>query len=536
NGNGTHDSWEPLLSGWTINLTNSGSTVNLTAVTDANGYYNFGGLVPDTYTISETNQSGWVQTQPATSSNWTITIAGDYEHHSANFGNRKDPPSTDCHIKIGSIDEDCCCYTFTMINPFGKSISKIELVTDDGILQSWNPNFSCDAGTHSPIPAPNVGWDFTTACDDDISWTVCFRSTTNHGVIITNWVIYFDDDTMCEHTETIKCEPATQLACDRISVKTIVNGKLPITNRRYRITNTKIPASDICQVVINYTPANYQGTSIPVPDVAGVVRVLSSPSASIQHLGMAINPPYTNLDLSSIISNPTDMPHTGGYVEFNIGLNYQRNWDGVVEILVIHCDGDTCTFTNKWKLKKPFISHDVVSVIRRAMSDSLFAVPLRIQAKTSSGNVGSISFYLDPDDDGDTVPTIFAISGAGHILDDADADNRTILRSAQGQSQARFEFNPPLVINKDMAPLELNLVLSHDGNIPDEIPIRWTMHGVDDDCDGIDDDCDGIDGGMITVTTTSVIEQIVNEDSEQISIVEAYPNPASTKTTIKYDL
>jgi hypothetical protein len=72
NDNGA-DNGEPRLSGWTINLAGTdlfGNTVMESTVTGANGEYFFTGLVPGTYTVTEVQQTGWIQTTGGT----TVTL------------------------------------------------------------------------------------------------------------------------------------------------------------------------------------------------------------------------------------------------------------------------------------------------------------------------------------------------------------------------------------------------------------------------------------------------------------------------------
>jgi hypothetical protein len=86
NGNGAWDSGEPALSGWTITLT---GPVSGSKVTDSSGYYEFTGLTVGTYTVSETLQTGWTQTMPATPGTYTVVIASGSDVKERNFGNFK---------------------------------------------------------------------------------------------------------------------------------------------------------------------------------------------------------------------------------------------------------------------------------------------------------------------------------------------------------------------------------------------------------------------------------------------------------------
>jgi len=67
---------EPGLQGWTITVTDASNTINLTAVTDANGNWSVSGDLPtgvtsDTLSVCEVMQSGWTQTGPVNTSSVT---------------------------------------------------------------------------------------------------------------------------------------------------------------------------------------------------------------------------------------------------------------------------------------------------------------------------------------------------------------------------------------------------------------------------------------------------------------------------------
>ncbi|MFZ6035881.1 MAG: SdrD B-like domain-containing protein [Patescibacteria group bacterium] len=81
NGNGTWDNGEPAKSGVTINLT--GAT-NASDSTDANGYYEFPGLTPGNYTVSEVVPTDWIIT---TSNNVPVTLVAGQDQR-VDFGNQ----------------------------------------------------------------------------------------------------------------------------------------------------------------------------------------------------------------------------------------------------------------------------------------------------------------------------------------------------------------------------------------------------------------------------------------------------------------
>ena len=94
NGNGINDN-EPGIQGWVINLSNG--TVQLTATTDAKGEYCFNNLLPGTYTLTETNKTGWEQTKPTSPNSYTIELTSDQNLIGIDFGNKEilNPNCTD---------------------------------------------------------------------------------------------------------------------------------------------------------------------------------------------------------------------------------------------------------------------------------------------------------------------------------------------------------------------------------------------------------------------------------------------------------
>jgi hypothetical protein len=88
NNNGINDV-EQGLAGWKITLTNESGSV-VTTTTDINGNYDFTGLPPGTYTVSETQQAGWMQTAPIPIPPGTYTvILNGQDVTGKDFGNFK---------------------------------------------------------------------------------------------------------------------------------------------------------------------------------------------------------------------------------------------------------------------------------------------------------------------------------------------------------------------------------------------------------------------------------------------------------------
>lgn len=96
NNDGIRQDTEPTLSGWEIKLSNG-----QTALTDHYGYYTFSNLPPGNYTVTETQQSGWARTWPA-SGNYSIALGPNEVRQGIDFGNR-----VSCGMVIIELDTAC---------------------------------------------------------------------------------------------------------------------------------------------------------------------------------------------------------------------------------------------------------------------------------------------------------------------------------------------------------------------------------------------------------------------------------------------
>lgn len=82
-GDGVWDDGEPGLEGWTIQLWKDGVLFD-TDVTDADGYYEFTGLMYGEYVVQEVLEPGWIQTY---GDSYTFTCISGFEDLDNNFGN-----------------------------------------------------------------------------------------------------------------------------------------------------------------------------------------------------------------------------------------------------------------------------------------------------------------------------------------------------------------------------------------------------------------------------------------------------------------
>ncbi len=91
NSNGMRDPGEPGLAGRTVLLTGAATD---SAVTDSSGAYTFTGLLPGTYSISQVQQAGWVQSAPPSSGGHPLFLSEGMNTTGLDFGNYFDPANT----------------------------------------------------------------------------------------------------------------------------------------------------------------------------------------------------------------------------------------------------------------------------------------------------------------------------------------------------------------------------------------------------------------------------------------------------------
>ena len=82
--NGSYDTNEQKLSGWTVQATSSAGTKS--AVSDADGNYTITGLCDGAYTLSQVMKAGWTQTFPTDQTGYSVTINNASQFNDKLFG------------------------------------------------------------------------------------------------------------------------------------------------------------------------------------------------------------------------------------------------------------------------------------------------------------------------------------------------------------------------------------------------------------------------------------------------------------------
>ncbi len=139
-GSGTRDDGEPLLGGWTLTLYDAqNNPVGNPVVTSADGTVSFGAVQPGTYTVCETFQDGWTNTDPNSGSGCKTATVGYLGGWTFVFGNQQDIPAP-----VLDIEERCGANgaEFRIVNNGGPMPAPESYTLDGGTPVS----FQLDAG------------------------------------------------------------------------------------------------------------------------------------------------------------------------------------------------------------------------------------------------------------------------------------------------------------------------------------------------------------------------------------------------------
>ena len=125
-GSGTYSTSDPGLDNWQVNIFNFSNVLVATQFTYGGGNFDFGGLAPGQYKVSETLQNGWTQTQPAWALSLNVTVSVGQTTSSINFGNFQN-----ISISGQAFNDLTGSGVYSSGDP-GLSGWKIELLDDDG--------------------------------------------------------------------------------------------------------------------------------------------------------------------------------------------------------------------------------------------------------------------------------------------------------------------------------------------------------------------------------------------------------------------
>ena len=169
NANGAKDNGEPGLLGWTIALSSNG-----TDTTDSNGLASFTGVLPGTYTLSETLQGGWTQSNISCDN-------GSYDSANQNYSLTVNPGQT-VNCTIGNYQNAQLTVSKTVISPTGASVS------NDSTSFAFNAagnSFNLSNGqSYGPLSLKPGTYSVSETANPDYTLTGCTNLTAGQITLI----------------------------------------------------------------------------------------------------------------------------------------------------------------------------------------------------------------------------------------------------------------------------------------------------------------------------------------------------------------
>ncbi|MEX2089125.1 MAG: SdrD B-like domain-containing protein, partial [Bacteroidota bacterium] len=226
NGNGVKDAGEPGLPGWEISLNVTGIPP---VITDSLGNYCFNNLPPGTYTLTETNQTGWQQTFPSSPGTHTVTLATGQIIDSLNFGNRLSTVGSICDSLSATatrITPGDCLWSLSLNHPANVagissiqilSLSPNQFTTGTGLGANYQTWFTSGTNTYTPptgvVPGGTLN-DF---------FTMSLSYVTSPQIIVVNWL---------DAAGSAVCSDTLQLDC-RIACVSVISDTVTCTGSSY---------------------------------------------------------------------------------------------------------------------------------------------------------------------------------------------------------------------------------------------------------------------------------------------------------------
>ncbi|MGE3344581.1 MAG: SdrD B-like domain-containing protein, partial [Vicinamibacterales bacterium] len=171
---GIKDAGEAPISGVTVTLTGTdinGTPVSSVTTTDANGYYEFVGLVPGTYTITETQPVAYLdgkdtQGTPGTGETnndqfAVVVLESGVNGTNNNFGERQMAPAITLVKKTNGTDNNSAPGLYV---PTGSPVSWTYVVTNTGNVALNTVTVTDDKGVSVSCPATTLAVDASMTC------------------------------------------------------------------------------------------------------------------------------------------------------------------------------------------------------------------------------------------------------------------------------------------------------------------------------------------------------------------------------------
>ncbi|MBA4251862.1 MAG: hypothetical protein C0425_08355 [Chlorobiaceae bacterium] len=284
NGNGVKDLIEPGLANWTINLSYNQVTglVNLSTTTDSLGNYCFRNLSPRTYTVSETNRTGWQQTFPTAPGTHSVTLTAGQNLGNINFGNRLTSGFT-CDSLSGTatrVTPGDCVWNLSLNQPANLTgVTSIQILalapnlftTGTGLGTNFQNWFTIGPNNFTPpsgiVPSGNLNNFFR----------MNLNYVTSPQTIVVNW-LNSAGSVVCADTLLLNC----QAAC-----VTIRNDSISCSDNNYNLSYSFTNNATYAISNIEYTLQSPSTVSITPAAVTLSPNVLPNSNSGIQNIQLS---------------------------------------------------------------------------------------------------------------------------------------------------------------------------------------------------------------------------------------------------------
>lgn len=351
-----------------------------------------------------------------------------------------------------------------------------------------------------PVPTGYIGQSSFTfpASSCLLDMKTCVTANMPGGVTI-NYTVYFDNGEKCEKSIKLECKPSAD-CCASIDYK--LKHKWPFIGTlvgTFNITNLN-PSSPICYVDITPTPAGTFSTGSLIVD--GVTSTASWIPTRIPASG--------NLSPAAVNS-----------IKFNLTAN---NYNGVIYICVVKCDGTRCCFEFKWNTK-PVV--DVgISIDEKNITEKLVAISISPVVNNFIPNkIKYVSFGMaDEAEIKEFDPQFYAISSSEYDGEENPKDIALNVLTYMGKYNAFFELKEAKKAEEFLG--LFNMVIMN----------KLPQLG----CTLFDEDGNLIFSGIIkvsgstNVSTAVILEEKAGIQSGMFEFLNLYPNPADGHFKVSY--
>jgi len=309
NGNGVQDPGELGLANWAINITfqNAAGSITLTDTTDANGNYCFNDLQPGgTYTVFETNQSGWTQTFPPAPGTYTIPLTSGEHKDSVNFGNQLSPGGSVCDSLQATAAKSAagdCSWSISLNQPSNTSgITGIQFLPlspntfalgSSQLGSSYSSGWLFAANTINQFTVKRINGDVPSGPLPNF-FNFSMNNLSSPQYVVVNW-LNSNNGIICSDTVTLDCE----IPCVTFNSDTVICNTNNYT-LQYSFTNNATYAVNKIEVIqtvpagITVTPSTMIIPSVNPGQSSGVITFTIS--GALPNTTLAIQFKFTSAD------------------------------------------------------------------------------------------------------------------------------------------------------------------------------------------------------------------------------------------------